>query len=184
MPHIDLLELPYFQGISIDSLVSLIDLLEPTQFSPDELIIRQGQTSPPPLYIATHGTVAIEKVREDTRPQVLAELTAPTIFGEIELFCQISPIANIRSLTPVAAFVLSRQTYNELFSSQDPAIMQFTVNIARVACHRLALADEMLAEHLGDHDLVKLRHSISTRMSTEQKLLTTTGAFKIPEKFR
>jgi len=184
MPHIDLLDLPYFQGISMDSLVSLIDLLEPTQFSPDQLIIRQGQTSPPPLYIATHGRVAVEKIREDTQIQTLAELIAPTIFGEIELFCQLSPLGNIRCLTPVAAFILSRTTFDELFANQHPAITQFTFNIARVACHRLALADEMLARHTDNEDLVQLRHSISTEMSTEQNLLTTTGAFKIPEKFR
>ena len=181
MPHIDLLELPYFQGISIESLVSLIDILEPVQFEAGVEVITQGPLTPPPLYIVTRGSVGIRKTTPDGGQRTLAELTAPTLFGEIELFCQLCPVASVQTLSPVEAFVLNRSTYNKLFRSQNQAVMQFTFNVARVACHRLAMAHEMLAQHVGDHDLAQLRHSVSAKMSEEQNLMTTTGAFRVPD---
>ena len=182
MPHIDLLELPYFQGISIDSLVGLIDVLHPTQFKPGTTIIRQNQSSPPPLYIITRGQVTIVKQLRQGEERTLAQLNAPTLVGEIELFCQLPPISNVRAVNKVSAFELNRSTFNELFQKRNSAIIQFTFNAARVACHRLALADEMLARSKNEKDLVQLRDSIFSKMSREQDLSETTGAFRIPKK--
>ena len=179
MAHIDLLELPYFQGIAIDSLVELIDVLKPAEFAPNVAIIQQNQSAPPPLYIITRGQVTIVKTLANGEERTLAELNAPTLVGEVELFCQLSPVASVRTQGKVSAFELNRTTFNSLFKAQNPAIMQFTFNVARVACHRLALADEMLARSMNENNLVQLRHSVYSTMSEEQDLTTTTGAFRI-----
>ena len=184
MAHIDLLELPYFQGISIDSLVGLIDVLKPAEFAPGAAIIQQNQSAPPPLYVITRGKVAIVKTLANGQERTLAERSAPTLVGEVELFCQLSPVASVRTLDRVSAFELNRTTFNSLFKAQNPAIMQFTFNVARVACHRLALADEMLARTMDENNLVQLRHSVYSSMSEEQDLTTTTGAFRIPSSLK
>src|SRR5262245_45167293 len=136
MPHVDLLELPYFEGISIDALVSLVDLMEPRKFSRGAVIVNEGGPGPTPLYIATTGRVLISKHAPDDRPRALAELDSPTLFGEIELFCQIPPVATASALTEVSAFALTRETYERLFSAHHQALLRFTYNVARVACHR------------------------------------------------
>ena len=57
MPHVDLLELPYFEGITLDDMVSLVERMEPAQFESGATIVVEGDP-PPPLYIATGGSVA------------------------------------------------------------------------------------------------------------------------------
>jgi CRP-like cAMP-binding protein len=178
MPHIDLLELPYFQGISLDSLVSLVDRMAPCQFKPSETIFEESVAPIPSLYIITHGNVALSKKNALHVPRPLAEVTAPTLIGEIELFCQIPAVMSATAVTRVSAFKLSRPTLDILFREKHPAALMFTFNVARVACHRLAIADEMLASVLEGEDLVKMRRTVFSRMNTENQWSTTTGVFK------
>lgn len=182
MPHVDLLELPYFEGISMDALVSLVDLMEPRRFTQGEVIFAEGETTPPPLYIAVTGRVLIGKKGPDERERSLAELESPTLFGEIELFCQIPPVATARALTGVNAFVLTRDTFDRLFASRHPAMLPFAVNVARVACHRLAVSDEIMTRVLDGEDLVHIRRAVFSSMSAGGAWPKTTGAFKRPPK--
>jgi CRP-like cAMP-binding protein len=182
MPHVDLLELPYFQGISIDDLVSLVDMMAPQHFAAQAVLVEEGAPTPPPLYIATKGRVLITKRGPDQKERSLAELDGPTLFGEIELFCQIPPVATARALTPVAAFALTRETFDRLFASRHPALLQFTVNVARVACHRLAVSDEIMTRVVGGDDLVNIRRAVFSSMSDAGAWPHTTGAFPRPAK--
>ncbi len=179
MPHVDLLELPYFEGISMDALVSLVDMMAPRSFDVGAAILREGD-SPAPLYIATTGKVAITKRGPGGSERRFAELDSPTLFGEIELFCQIPSVASVVAMTRVSAFALTRETYDRLFASGHPALMRFTFNVARVACHRLAITDEMLARGETGEDLVNIRKAVYSAMSTNKSWPSTTGAFKRP----
>ena len=112
----------------------------------------------------------------------LADLMAPTLFGEIELFCQIRPVCSARAVTRVSAFKLDRPTFDKLFKTNNQALMKFNFNVARVACHRLAIADEMLARVLTDEDLCELRRNVWTRMGDDgsSEWRRTTGLFRRP----
>ncbi len=187
MPHVDLLELPYFEGISIDSVVALVDLMEPRHFPAGAVIMEEGSGPPPPLYIATSGRMVISKrSMSQNEERNLAELESPTVFGEIELFCQIPPVATVRALTPSSTFVLTRATFDRLYQAQHNALLMFTFNITRVVCHRLAIADELLANLLGGEDLVKLRRAVFSRTSHAAgapaggQWERTTGLFRKP----
>lgn len=182
MPHVDLLELPYFEGISTDDMVSLVDLMEPRRFAAGSIIMREGDTAPQPLYIATAGRVLISKYAGDHRERHLAEFDSPTLFGEIELFCQLPPVATARAATAVSAFALTRDTFNRLFVQHHAALLRFTFNVARVACHRLAIADEMMARVLTSEDLVKMRRAVFADMSAGGDWPEKTGAFRRPAK--
>jgi len=61
MPHIDLLELPYFDGISAADLVSLVDTLEPRQFKAGAVL----------LMLALVLTVVL--LRQQRRAEALAQ---------------------------------------------------------------------------------------------------------------
>ena len=179
MPHVDLLELPYFEGISLDRLVSLVDLMRPVSFEKNAVIMREGEGIDTPLIIATSGKVLITKSMDNGEPRSLARLQSPTLFGEIELFCQIPPVCSATATTPVTGFALDRPTFDELFASRNPAVVTFTFNVARVACHRLAIADEMLARVLTEEDLCGLRQTVFSRLNDDNAWRHTTGAFKV-----
>ena len=119
MPHIDLLELPYFEGISMEGLVALVDLMRPHQFPEGHVIVQEGERGAQPLYIATSGKIMITKIAPGGHQRNLADLESPTLFGEIELFCQIPPVCSARALTNVSAFSLDRPTFDSLFGSHD-----------------------------------------------------------------
>lgn len=177
MPHIDLLELPYFEGISIDYLVALVDMMKPEQFHAKEVILREGEPTPPKLFIATSGTLVITKHAKEGECR-LAELRGPTIFGEVELFCAIPPAATVTASTEVSAFSLPRPTFLQLVSAQHPAIVRFCFNVARVACHRLAVADHMIATVMGPEDLISLRRTTIEELNPDPLWSQITGVFR------
>ena len=177
MPHVDLLELPYFQGISINELVALVDSMPPVEFREGDTIIQEGENIP--LFILTHGQVAVEKKGPDGHLRTIAELDAPTVLGEIELFCELPAVSAVRALSRVSAFVMERSTFNLLRESHNQAIGQFVFNVARVACHRLAVADQILAARPADENLPKLREDELARMTEGQDISSTTGCFRV-----
>jgi CRP-like cAMP-binding protein len=179
MPHVDLLELPYFEGIAIDELAELIDTMTPAEFQHGEVIVEEG-APPPPLYIVVAGTVRISKRSPDGLERPLAEITAPTLFGEIELFCQIPAVATARAKDRVSCFRLVPCDFAKLLERQQPAITRFAVNVARVACHRLAIADEILASRLVADDLVALRRVVFGHLASRHGWSRTTGTFRSP----
>ena len=179
MPHVDLLELPYFQGISINELVALVDSMPPVEFHQDDFIIREGENIP--LFIVTHGKVAVEKLGPDNQLRTIAELDAPTVLGEIELFCELPAVSTVRALSRVSAFVMERSTFNLLRDSHNHAIGQFVFNVARVACHRLAVADQILAARPSNENLPQMREQELARMKEGQDLSNTTGCFRVTE---
>lgn len=179
MPHIDLLELPYFQDIAIDELVALVDTLSPACFAPGETIVEEGADTPPRMHIGVKGRIALSKKRASGEIQRLAELQSPTLFGEIELICQMRPVSTAVAIDRVETYVLDHPTLTRLLQQRLPAIQQFVFNVARVACHRLAIADEMLMESLYGQDLVALRADVHDR-TWSKDWLHTTGAFRRP----
>jgi CRP-like cAMP-binding protein len=181
MPHVDLLELPYFEGISMDDLVSFVDLMEPRQYSQDAVILREGDPAPTALYIAISGRVLVTKTIPEQHERSLAEFDSPTLFGEIELFCQIPPAATVKAVTPVSCFALNRETFDRLFSMHHPGLMRFIFNVARVACHRLAIADEMMARILPSEDLVNLRRVVFAATIADRDWPEKTGFFRRPQ---
>lgn len=175
MPHVDLLELPYFDGIDIDTLISLVDRMNPIRFPPGHTLFHEDQGNIGALYIVTRGQVELTK-RAPDGPMRLAALNAPTLLGEVELFTQVPAVATVTTLTDIDSFALSRQAFETLMAEHHPAMLRFTYNVARVACHRLAVADTMLARKLGAVDLAELRRQIFGT-NDDLRAATTTGSF-------
>ncbi len=175
MPHVDLLELPYFDGIDIDTLISLVDRMNPVRFPPGHTLFHEDQTNLSALYIVTRGQLELLK-RAPDGPMRLAALHAPTLLGEVELFTQVPAVATVRTLTEIDSFALSREAFETLMDEHHPAMLRFTYNVARVACHRLAVADTMLARKLGAVDLAELRRQIFGT-NDDLRSATTTGSF-------
>ncbi len=180
MPHVDLLELPYFQGISIHELVSLVDQMRPLEFSEGQDLIAEGGDTP--LYILTYGQVAVLKEGPDGGLRPIAQLDSPTVLGEIELFCNLRAVSTVRALSRISAFALDRKTFLTLRQEQNTAMSEFIFNVARVACHRLASAEEMLAMRPGSENLPQEREKQFEKMRKGSGAnTTTTGVFRIED---
>lgn len=155
MPHIDLLELPYFEGIDISDLVSLIDAMKPRQFAAGDYLIKEGDITFPPLYILTKGLVDITQKNPDAphgAPCLLAQHAGPTLVGEVELFLARSPVSSVKAITQVSTFVLERDVFAALRAAKHPALLPFLFHVAQVACDRLVHSDEMVVRALARQD--------------------------------
>ena len=163
-------------------MVSLIDMMEPHKYEDGQFIVREGQSHDLSLHIVTHGKIIITKQSPRGKDIRLAELTSPTLFGEVELFCQTSVISSARASGLTHTFSLSRPIFDKLFKERHPAILAFTFNVAKVASHRLAIADGMLARVLGDEDLVEMRKKVFVAMDDANEWDSeVTGAFVVPK---
>ena len=180
MPHIDLLELPYFYGIELDELVELIDQMTPRRVRAGEWLVKTGE--PVFLNIATHGRIGIHRHSEgDGRSPIVYERKAPTLFGEIELFCGVTSIADVQAITDVEAFELTRTTFEELFAQRHPAMTQFVFNVAKVASHRLMISDAMLLKlDDGKTTLPDLRQHTIAQLKRDKGGGELTGTFVVP----
>lgn len=155
MPHIDLLELPYFEGIDIGDLVSLIDAMKPRQFAAGQHLIVEGDEAYPPLYIITKGLVDITQKNPDVpsgAPCLLAQHAGPTVVGEVEMFLARRPVSSVQAITQVSTFVLERDVLTALRAAKHPALLPFLFHVAQVACDRLVNSDKMVVQALGLHD--------------------------------
>lgn len=155
MPHIDLLELPYFEGIDIGDLVSLIDAMQPRQFSTGQLLIDEGDKNLVPLFIITKGLVDVTQKdgkQNQGAPCLLAQHSAPTLVGEVELFLAQPPVSSVRAITQVSTFVLEPRVLEALRAQRHPALLPFLFHVAQVACARLVHSDHMMMRALRHHD--------------------------------
>lgn len=152
MPHIDLLEMPYFEGIDIGDLVSLIDAMKPRQFAAGQNIITEGDPVVPPLYIVTTGFIDVtRKTPEGAQgaPCLLAQYQGPTLIGEVELFLSRPPANTVKAITQVSTFVLERDVLAALRTQHHPALGPFLFHVAQVACDRLVHCEHMVVQALG-----------------------------------
>jgi CRP-like cAMP-binding protein len=152
MPHIDLLELPYFADIDIGDMVSLIDAMIPRQFVAGQALMTEGDPAPTPLYILLKGEVAITTSRDGPKgaePWLVATQQGPTIIGEVELFLAQPATRTVTATTAASTFVLEPATFKRLYAERHPALMPFLYHVAQVACARLVDSDHkvMRAAH-------------------------------------
>lgn len=114
----------------------------------------------PPLYIATSGRIGIVKRVDAKAEQLIAELDAPTVLGEVELFCHIPAVATARALSSVQAFALTHQTFETLFAAGHPGLLRFVLNMAKVACHRLAQTDALVCSLMDSENAEAMRRKL------------------------
>lgn len=99
------------------------------------------------LFLLTSGTVEVVK-----RGSVIAEVAAPSVFGEMELLTRMSPSASVRAKGEVTLYWISRERLEALQRSETVTVYKLLANFGRVLAHRLRAADEKLAEIAAGSD--------------------------------
>jgi sulfate-transporting ATPase len=120
--------------------------LQPIQYAPGEIIVRQGET-PDKFYIVTRGSVDILIPQRTGVDLVVATMRQGQYFGEIELIHGGENLATARSAlnTGVEVVALDRETFASLLADSQAA---------QAEIHRIA--DERLAEHVAAAKQVSL----------------------------
>ena len=177
MPHIDLLELPYFYGIELDELVELIDHMTPRRVKAGDCWSESANRSS-----STSRPMENRYSSLFRGPNPPDHLCAKPTLSEKSSFCGVTSIADVKAITDVEAFELTRETFSAL-CQRHPAMTQFVFNVAKVASHRLMISDAMLLKlDDGKTNLSDLRQHTIAQLRREKRRGDLTGTFKIPAK--
>lgn len=155
--------LPLFKGLTTIEIEELASHLDTDEAGDKAVLIREGDEPNHPIYILLDGTVEVLKHGVDGRDHVISSLSAPSVFGEIEVLAHRPAIAGVRTTSPVKLALLNRGVFDELCAGNRPCILKVIKNLASTLAYRLAATDGRLAAYFGvtrpDAETVGQMHS-------------------------
>lgn len=141
--------LKIFDGLNADEFDRIAGGLEEMAYPAGEVIVREDEDTNAPLFFAWQGEVKVIKGHGSAAERELATLTAPTIFGELELITDLPYSATIKAATDTKAWVLSRSRFNDLREAGDTGLMKMIYNMSRILALRLYHTNKSLLEAAG-----------------------------------
>lgn len=138
------------RGLNSSQIQRLTSHLEELRVDQGERVMIEGAETRG-LFLIKEGDVVVKK-----GDGVLAELAAPTVFGELELVSREPASASIEASTPLTAYLLSHEAFERLVDDGDAVVSKMMRNIARVVIARLADTNarmvSLMDERLKDSD--------------------------------
>jgi small-conductance mechanosensitive channel/CRP-like cAMP-binding protein len=136
--------IPMFSSLTMDERDSLARELIPAPFARGEIITRQGGTAHW-LYVLAEGTADIRVRRDGADERLVADVQAPTIFGEMSLMTGEPRRATVRATSPALCYRLDKQAFQTIIN-QRPKIAE---EMSQFLAHRLVEL-EAVEEHMDD----------------------------------
>lgn len=143
-----------FKGLAKDNLQELMPWLERIEVKPMQVIFREGE-KPDGLYLLCSGTVAVIKSSSKGHFR-LAELAAPSFFGEVSLLIDEHRSTSIKSQSQCLLGKLPADLYHKKLEEQNKTALLISVNLARLVSERLVHADKIIAELTGKIKRMKM----------------------------
>lgn len=137
------IKIDVFKGLTRVQLAELMSWIESRNLKEDTVVFREGD-EPDGLYLLCEGQVAV--VRASSKGAFrLAEVEAPSFFGEAALLIDEPRSSTVRAMTPVALGFLPKALFMDQLEKKNLTALLVTVNIARLLSQRLVLADKQIA---------------------------------------
>lgn len=96
------------------------------------------------LYLVHEGAIAISGRDAKGTTQRITTLEAPTLIGELEIISGQPAFADATAETPVLAYLLTHDAFDDLVNKGDSMIGKLTRNIARIVIQRLVESNSRL----------------------------------------
>lgn len=107
-------QIPLFAALPRSELIRLVEVLEPCEFFPGDLLIREGENDEH-FYILIEGEVEVVKALGTPDERLLGVKPHGTLFGEMGLFDpEGRHTASVRARTPIHALEMTRQEFDAL----------------------------------------------------------------------
>jgi len=143
-----------FKGLSKENLQELMPWLERIEIKPMQVIFREG-AKPDGLYLLCSGSVSVIKGSSKGHFR-LAELTAPSFFGEVSLLIDEHRSTSIKSTTQCLLGRLPADLFHKKIEEQNETALLICVNLARLLSERLVIADKIIANQTGKIKRMKM----------------------------
>lgn len=138
LPKIDI-----FRGLNEPQANELLSWFERRTYPEFQLIFKEGE-APDGLFILCKGSVAV--VKSTSKGHVrLAELKAPSFFGEMALLLPANRSAGIRAQTEVLVGFMPKEKFQAKLDENNLTALRVSLNLARLVADRLNTANTQLA---------------------------------------
>ncbi len=135
---------PFLTGLNASALTLLAQEGIVQDFSPGELIVREGEAGHS-LFIIVEGEVEVIKHLDSPHAVTLARFHGGTFFGEMCVVDPVPRVATVRTLSNVKVIEIKAATLHHLFQKMPDQYAIMILNLARDMARRLRSLDEAFA---------------------------------------
>ena len=144
--------MPFLDGVDDESRGILARCLREGRVAAGTALMPQGRPNDR-LWFIVSGTVAIERASPGGRPEVLATLPAPAVFGTTTFFRPETPAsATIRADSDLLLWTLDHAAHDRLRRDEPKAAEALGAAIILILSERFDLLDRRLAKLMAEHD--------------------------------
>ena len=147
----EFLDASWLAGVDATTRMTIWKALDERILPPGGPLFEQGQPNHQ-LWFVAEGAVAIERSRGGSRPEVIAELDGPALYGTTTFFRNSLPTMTIRARTDVRGWTLDRPSYDRLRAEHPEAAEALALTVVRVLAERFDQLDRRLSSLMADHD--------------------------------
>ena len=143
--------IPFLDGMNDESRATLASYLTENRVSAGQTLLAQGQPNDRLWFLVT-GTVQIERTISGGKPEVLASLPAPSVFGTTTFFRPTTPAsATLRAESELHLWTLDRAS-QERIRREDPRTAEaLATAIIIILSERFDLLDRRLTGLMAEH---------------------------------
>lgn len=145
----DLRGIPLLAGLDDVALTELISHCEAAICPPQSIIISQGAQERA-LIIVLDGNVQIRLAVPHVGDELVAELPAGSVFGEVSFFHAAPHSATVQCVEPARLLRLQRSKFDELKAANNVTALTLAANAAEILAERLQQVDRWIAQRLTE----------------------------------
>ena len=145
------LDAPWLDGVDASVRLILWKTLDERSVAPGFALLEQNQANHR-LWFVADGAVAVERVRPDGRPEVLADLSGPAIYGTTNFFRNSLPTMTLRATAAIRGWTLERGAYDQLRLDHPDAAAALALAVVQVLAERFDMLDRRLTSLLAAHE--------------------------------
>jgi CRP-like cAMP-binding protein len=136
-----------FEGMSPAEVGSVAEACTEVNFAAGELILIEGQVARA-LWLLIEGKVEVDLHVAGAGERIIAELSAPSIFGESSFFHAHPHSASVKTLSPTRLLKLDRSRFEQLAAENNIAALRLGVKAAELLAGRLYQTDRFVEQIL------------------------------------
>ena len=129
--------IPLFKALTPDELDRIVRISKLVKIKPGTQVVKEGSQASA-MYMLVEGTMRVEKAVPGTTDKThLADISAPSVFGEMSLIDGSPRSATVTSVSDAVLLVVELTNFQRLRRSYHPAAFKILRELAFTLCKRL-----------------------------------------------
>lgn len=141
---------PLLLDVDPESRRAVLEILVESRAQAGAVLLAQGQPSDR-LSFLIEGTATVERTLADGHREVLASLTAPSVFGTVSFFRPTAPTVTVRASSDVCVLSLDHPAHERLRRDNPRAAEALALAAVRTLAERFDILDKRLSDSLAQH---------------------------------